>query len=395
MPNQVPWSDCVHCNNKMLAAHKHNASALFRYTQRSHGPRAAIKTSGARAMICSVRSCWKEFVTCFPLFSFSPLAIVSKIIIKMPFNFEGMTMSETLTQDQIAFYQENGYLVLENQIPDSWMHRIRREISRFEDEAALLSESNERLDLEDTHTKNAPRLRRIKLPHTISTDLKELMLSDYILGPARDLAGPNLRLHTSKLNMKSAGYGAAVEWHQDYAFYPHTNDDILAIGVIIDDMASENGPLMVYPGSHKGPVYDHHVDGVFAGAMLPSDNGLDAKDAVSLMGPAGSISIHHGRIVHGSSLNTSDRARRILFYEMMAADAFPLMGSMTRWEGIKDYDDRMLCGRPTLNPRLKDIPVRIPQPQPDVPISIYEIQKGMKKRAFDVIDGPSGQGIKR
>tara|TARA_B110001450_G_C17514090_1_gene437677 strand:- start:287 stop:874 length:588 start_codon:yes stop_codon:yes gene_type:complete len=195
--------------------------------------------------------------------------------------------------------------------------------------------------------------------------------------------------------MKSAGYGAAVEWHQDYAFYPHTNDDILAIGVIIDDMAPENGPLMVYPGSHKGPVYDHHVDGVFAGAMLPSDNGLDAKDAVSLMGPAGSISIHHGRMVHGSSLNTSDRARRILFYEMMAADAFPLMGSMTRWEGIKDYDDRMLCGHPTLNPRLKDIPVRIPQPQPDVPISIYEIQKGMKKRAFDLISGPSGDEMKR
>ena len=45
----------------------------------------------------------------------------------------------------------------------------------------------------------------------------------------------------------------------------------------------------------------------------------------------------------------------------------------------------MLCGTPTLNPRLKDIPVRIPQPQPDVPISIYEIQKGLKKRAFDVI----------
>ena len=50
---------------------------------------------------------------------------------------------------------------------------------------------------------------------------------------------------------------------------------------------------------------------------------------------------------------------------------------------------------PTLNPRLKDIPVRIPQPQPDVPISIYEIQKGMKKRAFDVIGGPSGDEIKR
>ena len=294
-------------------------------------------------------------------------------------------MSEVLTPDQIASYDENGYVVLENQISPDWLTKIRSEIARFEKEAAGMTASNDRLDLEDSHTLESPRLRRIKLPHLISDLMRNLMFSDLILAPARDLIGPNLRLHTSKLNMKSAGYGAAVEWHQDYAFYPHTNDDILAIGVCIDDMAPENGPLMVYPGSHKGPVYDHHVDGVFAGAMHPQDNGLKPQDAVQLVGPAGSVSIHHGRIVHGSALNTSNRARRILFYEMMAADAFPIMGSMTRWNGIEDYDTRMLCGKSTLNPRLKDIPVRIPQPQPDVPISIYEIQKGMKKRAFDTL----------
>lgn len=294
-------------------------------------------------------------------------------------------MPETLSADQMGFYQEHGYLVLENQIPQGWLVRIRDEISRFEEEARGMTASNDRLDLEDSHSPDAPRLRRIKLPHLISDAMRDLMTSDHILAPARDLIGPDLRLHTTKLNMKSAGYGAAVEWHQDYAFYPHTNDDILAIGVLIDDMAAENGPLMVYPGSHRGPVFDHHVDGVFAGAMLPEGNGLNPGDAVALTGSAGSISIHHGRIVHGSALNTSDRARRILFYEMMAADAFPLMGSMTRWDGIEDYDTRMLCGKPTLKPRLKDIPVRIPQPQPDVPISIYEIQKGLKERAFDTI----------
>lgn len=294
-------------------------------------------------------------------------------------------MAEQLSAAQIAQYDENGYLLLERQIPEEWLAKLRAEIARFELESAMLEQSNDRLDLEDSHTPEDPRLRRIKLPHTISDVVAELMTSDHVLAPARDLIGPNLRLHTTKLNMKSAGYGAAVEWHQDYAFYPHTNDDILAIGVCIDDMAEENGPLMVYPGSHKGPVFDHHVDGIFAGAMLPNENGLNPADAVKLMGPAGSVSIHHGRIVHGSALNTSDHARRILFFELMAADAFPIMGSMTRWEGIKDYDTRMLCGQSTLNPRLKDIPVRIPQPQPDVPISIYEIQKGMKKRAFDTI----------
>ena len=294
---------------------------------------------------------------------------------------------ECLTPDQKATYETNGYLLVENRIPDDWLTKIRAEIARFEAEAVTMTKSNDRLDLEDSHTRDAPRLRRIKLPHTISEVFRDLMFSDHVLAPARDLIGPNLRLHTSKLNMKSAGYGAAVEWHQDYAFYPHTNDDILAIGICIDDMADENGPLMVFPGSHRGPVYDHHVDGVFAGAMVPADNGLNTNDAVPLIGPAGSISIHHGRIVHGSALNRSDRPRRILFYEMMAADAFPIMGSMTRWDGIEDYNDRMLCGTPTLQPRLKDIPIRIPQPQPNVAISIYEIQKGLKTRAFDTISG--------
>jgi ectoine hydroxylase-related dioxygenase (phytanoyl-CoA dioxygenase family) len=295
-------------------------------------------------------------------------------------------MSEVLTAEQIATYNDNGCLVLERHLPDAIIANLRDEIVRFEEEASGMTASNDRLDLEDSHTPEEPRLRRIKLPHTISDPIRELMYSDNILGPARDLIGPNLRLHTTKLNMKTAGYGAAVEWHQDYAFYPHTNDDILAIGVIIDDMASENGPLMVYPGSHKGPVFDHHHDGVFAGAFNPVEVGLNPKDAIELKGPAGSISIHHGRIIHGSALNTSDRSRRILFFEMMAADAFPIMGSMTNWAGIEDYNTRMLCGEPTLTPRLKDIPIRIPQPQPDVPISIYEIQKGMKSRSFDQID---------
>jgi len=292
-------------------------------------------------------------------------------------------MNEVLTNAQISTYQENGYLVLESHLPGNIIDSIRSEIARFEEEASSMAESNDRLELEEGHTSEQPRIRRIRLPHNISDVMRELMYSDHILAPARDLIGPDLRLHTTKLNMKSAQNGAAIEWHQDYAFYPHTNDDILAIGIIIDEMKSENGPLMVYPGSHHGPVYNHHVNDVFAGAFIPQEVGLNPDDAVELKGPAGSISIHHGRIVHGSAQNTSNQPRRILFYEMMAADAFPIVGSLTNWDGIEDYNTRMLCGKPTITPRLKDIPIRIPQPQPDVPISIYEIQKGLNKSGFD------------
>lgn len=289
---------------------------------------------------------------------------------------------EVLTGNKVEFYKENGYLVLENRVPIEIIEALRAEIERFAVEAARLDQSNDRIDLEDSHTRENPRMRRIKLPHTTSDIVARLMRSDHILAPARDLIGPNLRLHTSKLNMKSAGYGAAIEWHQDMAFYPHTNDDVLAVAVIIDDMSNENGPLMVFPGSHRGPTYDHHCNGVFAGAMDLAASGLDVRNAVELTGPAGSISIHHGRIVHGSALNTSQRDRRLLFYEMMAADAFPIAGSMTLFNDIDEYNQRMLCGEPTLAPRLSDWPVRIPQPQPDSAWSIYEIQKNLKNKAF-------------
>jgi len=291
---------------------------------------------------------------------------------------------ETLTQTQKDFYDENGYLVLEKRIPDDVLDSLRAEIAKYQSQAKSLTESTDEIDLEDSHTPDAPRMRRIKLPHTHNKVMRDLMYSDLILAPARDLVGPDLRLHTTKLNMKSAGFGAAVEWHQDFAFYPHTNDDVLAIAVILDDMQSENGPLMVFPGSHKGPIHDHHVDGVFAGAMDLAACGFDMKDAVELKGPAGSVSVHHGRIVHGSALNRSDRDRRLLFYEMMAADAFPIMGSLTRWSDIKDYNDRMLCGDPTLEPRVQSIGARIPAPLPTDNFTIYEIQKRLHARSFEV-----------
>jgi ectoine hydroxylase-related dioxygenase (phytanoyl-CoA dioxygenase family) len=209
------------------------------------------------------------------------------------------------------------------------------------------------------------------------------MRSDWILAPVRDLIGPDLRLHTSKLNMKSAQFGAAVEWHQDWAFYPHTNDDILAVGVMIDDMAIENGPLLVFPGTHRMGIFDHHADGAFCGAMDLAASGLDPRDAVALTGPAGSISLHHVRAVHGSALNTSDRDRRLLLYEITAADAFPIMGGLSKLESLEEYDSRLLCGRGTVEPRLADVPVRLPMPGPVRSGSIYEMQKGLTARAFE------------
>ena len=282
---------------------------------------------------------------------------------------------EYLSEQQRDFYQRNGYLVLEGHLPRDVVERAHAEIERLSRHAETLTESDDRIDLENSHRPEDPRIRRIKRPDLQSDFFNSLMRSDRILGPVRDLIGPDIRLHTTKLNMKKAEYGAPVDWHQDFAFYPHTNDDVLAVGLVFDDMGLDNGPLQVIPGTHKGPLFDHHQGGVFVGAVDLAAAGYSPEDAATLCGPAGTVSIHHGRVLHGSAPNRSSRDRQMLFYEMMAADAFPIAGSMTRFETIEDYDSRMLCGSPTLRPRLADIPVRIPQPQPAKAGSIYEIQE--------------------
>jgi ectoine hydroxylase-related dioxygenase (phytanoyl-CoA dioxygenase family) len=192
------------------------------------------------------------------------------------------------------------------------------------------------------------------------------------------LLGPNVRLHGSKLNMKDPQYGSPVEWHQDWAFYPHTNDDLLAIGVMLDDIGLENGPLLVLPGTHTGPIYDHHSEGRFCGAMDPTSANLPYDNAVAITGRAGSASFHHVRLVHGSAQNTSSKPRQLLLYECGAADAWPLVNFTT----FEEYESRMLCGQSTLEPRVERVPMRMPYPPALNPGSIYENQTATQRRYF-------------
>ena len=191
------------------------------------------------------------------------------------------------------------------------------------------------------------------------------------------LIGYGLRCNGNKLNMKQPGYGSPVEWHQDWAFYPHTNDDLLAVGVVIDDMTKENGPLLVIPGSHKGPVYDHHLNGHFCGAV--TDPRFSDKGTTPVMVKAGGITIHHVRMLHGSVSNTSDNPRRLLLFQYCAIDAFPL-GGIANWDA---FNATIVCGEATNIPRVEPVPVRLPYPGALRTGSIYESQTVLKKSTFE------------
>ena len=283
-----------------------------------------------------------------------------------------------LTQAQITQYHETGAIVVPDVLTADEVHRLRQVTDEFVQRASGITAHTDIYDLEDSHTPENPRVRRIKAAHLHHPDYAALVRHPGIVGALRDLWGPNIRFDTAKLNMKCAGFGAPVEWHQDWAFYPHTNDDLAAVGVMFDDMAMANGPLMIVPGSHRGPIYDHHADGVFCGAMDPSNRDVDYTTAIPLTGTAGSITIHHVRAVHGSAPNLSDNDRRLLLFQFRAADAWPLLGFPG---GIGKFNELMVAGI-SCEPRLEKVPVRLPLPPAKLQGSLYENQKGMRSRYF-------------
>ena len=286
-----------------------------------------------------------------------------------------------LEAHQIEFYREQGYLLVENVIDAPLLARLRSAAEEMIEKSRAVSESDSVFDLDEGHSAEHPKLTRIKAPHLNVPGFDEVLHAPGIKDVLQALLGPTARLQTTKLNTKAPGGGAAVEWHQDWAFYPHTNDDLLAIGLILADVDEANGPLMVIPGSHQGPTLDHTRNGVFAGAIDPSDPMFDFSKAVTLTAKAGSMTIHHVRLLHGSAPNMSDRARLICFYELAAGDAWPLAGSSTAVAGMTQQQvwdwigKNTYYGPPSASPRLAEVPARLPLPPAPDSGSIFKIQK--------------------
>ena len=260
-----------------------------------------------------------------------------------------------LTNEQLKFYQDNGYLLVEDVITNEQLKKLQEITYEFIDQSRTLTESNDVYDLDEGHCVEQPRLTRIKLPHKQHQYFDDILKKSGVTEVLRDILGANATLLTSKLNTKSPGGGAAVEWHQDWAFYPHTNDNLLAFGLMLEDVTIENGPLQVIPGSHKGPILSHHNNGVFCGAVDPDDPNFNL----------------------------------ILFYEIARSDAWPILGASSYFHGLgqdgfwKDLQDRIIIGQPCVEPCVENVPVRMPLPPAPNSSSIFQTQKsGGAKSVF-------------
>ena len=201
-----------------------------------------------------------------------------------------------------------------------WIAESRRHAAPF----GMMVDGRPRFDVEDGHSAETPALRRVSSPTEISDSFAEAAFDSPMVDMVADLIGPDVRFHHAKINSKLPGTKTEVKWHQDFAYDPHSNDDVVTGLLFLDPVGTDNGPLRVAAGSHRGPVHTLWHDGVFTGSVSQAQAAAFERRTITSTGPAGSVCLMHGRAAHASAANASRQARTLFIAVYAAADAIPL-----------------------------------------------------------------------
>jgi ectoine hydroxylase-related dioxygenase (phytanoyl-CoA dioxygenase family) len=217
-----------------------------------------------------------------------------------------------LTQDELNFFNENGYLIIKNIITEEGLGQMREECMQ------AWNREKEAFDPSKTWLQNS---LLVNIHHQ-----SPAVRSYYFLGPlvniASQIIGPNIKGATSQLTFKMRGNTKPFGWHQDNGYGELDPYNALTTLTALDDTDRGNGCLWLIPGSHKGGQIRVHQDE--AQKKSGSEIIVVADDtlAVPMEMKAGDALIFNCWMLHKSDGNYSaDRDRRILFLRYADADA--------------------------------------------------------------------------
>lgn len=264
--------------------------------------------------------------------------------------------------EQLAFYADQGYLVFPQLLSPEELADLRTALAEVLREAAGLTQTNDKFSLTQTDD-GSWSVRRIFNPIAHHQAFHDLVFNPKILDVVENLIGPNIQLHHTKLNLKPpSNREARFEWHQDYPFFPHTNFDLLAVMIFLDDSTEENGCLTIVPGSHQWGPRNHLFakDGAFSSQLEDKSVVEDPARWLRVPVPAGGMELHHCNMLHSSTANRGTRPRSAMVIQYRAADNVAVGGGTTQIghgmlvRGENPYAVRMIAGTFKLPGKIED-----------------------------------------
>ena len=295
-----------------------------------------------------------------------------------------------VSEEQVDAFRRDGYLVAANAVDGGQLAGLREVLAGWVEESRAhdapfgepTADGRPRFDLAPEHTADTPALRRVNNPSEIDETFLDVMRDSAMTDMVAALIGPHVKHHHCKINLKLPGSHTEVRYHQDFAYTPHTNDNVVTALLMLDDMTMENGCLMVVPGSHRGPMFSLFEDDRFTGFIDPAEERALREREVPILGRAGSVCLMHTRLAHGSEPNRSASPRGLYICVYSAADAFPIARNPmpNRNEGM------VVRGRPTRLARLTETVIELPE-QP-IRASFFTVQEEAGDAANRTHPGP-------
>ncbi|MCK5699517.1 MAG: phytanoyl-CoA dioxygenase family protein [Cyclobacteriaceae bacterium] len=227
-----------------------------------------------------------------------------------------------LTDEQIAFFNENGYLPNIKLLEEWQVDKLNTELAEIQDPAHPGNElfyefnSNESADPDSVLFHSLGHWRITEGFHDI------LWNPAFVIAASQLLGDKAVRYWHDQLFCKPAKHGSVVAWHQDYSYWTRTQPmQHLTCWVGLDDSDVDNGCIHYIPKSHSWGLLDKpDLAGDMEGLnqFLTPKQQEQFKDKVAIEMPKGYATFHHPLTVHGSYENSSERSRRAFVLNVFA-----------------------------------------------------------------------------
>lgn len=249
--------------------------------------------------------------------------------------------SPRLTDEQLASYHGDGYVILDSVFDADEVRRMSDEADRILQLCINASLAQGRRDrrLDCYAIDGHLMVRKLQPVIDLSDYLAEVSNDERLIAPQRQIMDAEPLLMEEKLNYKQPVFDPVdVErlnvrpgddrffLHHDWGYYRKQGypQQTMSSAITIDACTSDNGPLRVIPGTHK-QTYRLDDENAQTGSGVLAPGQLDDAERVEVLCGAGSVLLFSSMLVHDSMPNTTRRPRRLMIYSHYPAwhDAEP------------------------------------------------------------------------
>lgn len=221
-----------------------------------------------------------------------------------------------LTCDEVAAYQEQGFLHIPNVFTPGEMDQLDHDLTEL-----IGTWSTENMGWNgpwrkvymDAETEQKSKLIHLHDLQFYSEAWLRAVSKPALAAAVSQLLGPNVELHHSTLHAKPPSTGHPFPMHQDHPFYAHTDGRYVDVLVHLDDTCHANGEIRFLAGSHKFGALEHVTqteDGPCS-PHLPTDQ-WRLSDTVAVPAKRGDVVCFSIHTIHGSYVNQTDKVRRLV-----------------------------------------------------------------------------------